>query len=160
MTKFRKYSPVNTNNYCESFHAQIRKGMRRTGFWHGRLDRAVDSIIAIMDNKLREVLYFSSDSFRMKSIMKAHRAAVKEINSKDVRQEGENKWSVKVSGKRFETVVVKQHEAQSCYDMVCRECGTCKHQYTCDCQLMKFDSRSFCPLMRPFLRCDWSKELK
>ena len=41
MTKFRKYSPVNTNNYCESFHGQIRKGMRRTSFWHGRLDHMI-----------------------------------------------------------------------------------------------------------------------
>ena len=145
MARFRKYSPVNTNNNCESYHAKIRRVFTDKGYWHGRVDRVVYNLVSFNNNRIKDLFYHQSDSYRMRKVMQAHHNCVKDVDMiKNIQVESATVWIVPSSDHQYTTYKVKRISGSPCCDMICKVCLQCKHQFKCDCTILKFETNAFC----------------
>jgi hypothetical protein len=54
MFRFRRFEIVSTNNFCESYHKHLKATFIRKGYWHGRVDRFVSTLIEYTENKVKD----------------------------------------------------------------------------------------------------------
>ena len=145
MSRFRPSTPTTTNNFCEAFHANLKRKLLVQARPCSRVDNCVVDLCKVVDNSVAEV--FNDDgtlSYRQKMIGKRHRECVRFMTPLFVMREGARFWIVTNHRRAFETFGVRQVKDTPCCRMVCRKCSACKHMFECDCTMFPNGPDAFC----------------
>ena len=145
MARFRYQAPINSNNYCESCHSLMKSRMVARS-WSGRADNAVCNLVTFIYDNVKEITFFNkqgSQSHRMRLIKMHHNDFKKCAHQFHIEKEGWRTWTIRTDNKPFHEIMITQISTSACCDMICKECGACKHMFVCDCLPMPSEN-GFC----------------
>ncbi|GBO20864.1 hypothetical protein AVEN_58168-1 [Araneus ventricosus] len=150
-TCFRQFPHgyTNTNNYCESFHSQLK-----TVYFDRKYNRRIDELISTLLNmEIDRFLKYSNNvannvptkSYFAKTIKEKHDMGVKIPNNNIIKQD--DHWLVKSQAVKQKVFTVRKvtdvcllfdHCSSKCSEINCA--ALCSHLYRCSCQ----DSSNLC----------------